>query len=185
MKGFIGSYLQLQSIIKAHTLNSFWTTSVWRISPKNLSLPVTDFSESEPYVTTDGQSAGLSWNKAPILALLSDSCGFVDVGRSLWREDGSVVYNCCWSSPAQSFSSPSPVALVTIFNVSDLRLPFSSPPMIRRATVEVFDPASTREWLQCTNELHFITSTGIEYKSPSQKINYPLLICLLSRECLC
>jgi hypothetical protein len=36
--------------------------------------------------------------------LLSDSCGFVHVGRSLWREDGSVVYNCYWSSPAQSFS---------------------------------------------------------------------------------
>jgi hypothetical protein len=39
----------------------------------------------------------------------------VDVGRSLWREDGSVVYNCCWPSPAQSFSSPSPVGLVEIF----------------------------------------------------------------------
>jgi hypothetical protein len=34
---------------------------------------------------------------------------------TLWREDGSVVYNCCWSLPAQSFSSPSPVGLVTIF----------------------------------------------------------------------
>jgi hypothetical protein len=30
------------------------------------------------------------------------------------------------------------------FTVSDLSLPFSSPPMIRRVTVEVFDPASTR-----------------------------------------
>jgi hypothetical protein len=36
-------------------------------------------------------------------------------GRSLWRQDGSVVYNCCWSSPAQSFSDPSPVGLVNIF----------------------------------------------------------------------
>jgi hypothetical protein len=33
----------------------------------------------------------------------------------LWREDGSVVYNCSWSSPAQSFSGPTPVRLVTIF----------------------------------------------------------------------
>jgi hypothetical protein len=31
------------------------------------------------------------------------------------------------------------------FTVSDLRLPFLSPPPTRRATVEVFDPASTRE----------------------------------------
>jgi hypothetical protein len=31
------------------------------------------------------------------------------------------------------------------FTVSHLRLPFSSPPTTRRVTVEVFDPASTRE----------------------------------------
>jgi hypothetical protein len=37
------------------------------------------------------------------------------VGRYLWREDGSVVYNCCWPSPAQSFSSPSPTGLATMF----------------------------------------------------------------------
>jgi hypothetical protein len=35
--------------------------------------------------------------------LLSDSCGFFDVGHPFWRWDGSVVYNCCWLSPAQSF----------------------------------------------------------------------------------
>jgi hypothetical protein len=33
--------------------------------------------------------------------LLSDSCGFADLGRPLWREDGSVVCNCYWSSPVQ------------------------------------------------------------------------------------
>jgi hypothetical protein len=54
--------------------------------------------------TTDGQSFSLSWCRAPIwslgldiLLLLSDSCGFLDVGSPLWREDGSVVYNFCWS----------------------------------------------------------------------------------------
>jgi hypothetical protein len=41
--------------------------------------------------------------------------GLVDVGRPLWWEDGSVVYNCSCSSPAQSFSGPSPVRLATIF----------------------------------------------------------------------
>jgi hypothetical protein len=35
--------------------------------------------------------------------LLLDSCGCVDVGRPLWGQDGSVVYNCCWSSSVQSF----------------------------------------------------------------------------------
>jgi hypothetical protein len=47
--------------------------------------------------------------------LLSGSYGFVDLGRFLWRQDGYVVYNCCWPSPAQSFSGPSPVGLATIF----------------------------------------------------------------------
>jgi hypothetical protein len=37
------------------------------------------------------------------------------MGRFLWREDGYVVYSCCWSSPAQSYSGPSRVGLVTIF----------------------------------------------------------------------
>jgi hypothetical protein len=33
----------------------------------------------------------------------------------LWREGGSVVYNCCWPSPEQSFSGPSPAGLMTTF----------------------------------------------------------------------
>jgi hypothetical protein len=43
----------------------------------------------ESYITTDCQSASLSWCQAPIwglttrFLLLSDNCGFVDVGRSL------------------------------------------------------------------------------------------------------
>jgi hypothetical protein len=47
--------------------------------------------------------------------LLSDSCWFVDMGRYLWREGGSVVCNCYWLSPAQSLSGPSPLGLATIF----------------------------------------------------------------------
>jgi hypothetical protein len=42
-------------------------------------------------------------------------CRSVDVGLSLWREDGSVVYNCCWLSPAQSFSGPSLMGFATLF----------------------------------------------------------------------
>jgi hypothetical protein len=49
------------------------------------------------------------------ILLLSDSYGFVDVGRPLWRQDGSVVNSCCRTSPAQSSSGPSPVGLATIF----------------------------------------------------------------------
>jgi hypothetical protein len=48
------------------------------------------------------------------ILFLSDSCWFVDEGRPLWREDGSVVYNCCGSSSEQSFSDPSLAGLMII-----------------------------------------------------------------------
>jgi hypothetical protein len=54
-------------------------------------------NKSEIYVTTDGQSANLSWCQAHIwgpkiiFLLLSHSCGFVDVGRPLCRENGSFT----------------------------------------------------------------------------------------------
>jgi hypothetical protein len=65
-----------------------------------------------------GQSVLVSRNQLGLMTrflLLSDSCGFVDMGRSLWQENGSAVYNCCWSSPEESFSGPSPRGLMTIF----------------------------------------------------------------------
>jgi hypothetical protein len=50
------------------------------------------------------------------------------MGRSLWREDGSVVYFCCWLSPVQSFSGPSSVGLVTIFYCLRFEASFSVAP---------------------------------------------------------
>jgi hypothetical protein len=109
------------------------------------------------------------WSK-PRFLFLSDGCGFVDVACPLWRQDGCVVYNCCWASLAQSFSDPSPAGLMTIFYCLRFetppnwrtrspysyslgtgwpsytfrhRVPFSSPPTPRTA-VEVFEPASTQ-----------------------------------------
>jgi hypothetical protein len=49
-----------------------------------------------------------------LLLLMSDDCGFVDVWRSLWREDGSVVYNFSLPLPVEIFSGPTPMGLVTI-----------------------------------------------------------------------
>jgi hypothetical protein len=43
------------------------------------------------------------------------------------------------------------------FTVSDSRLPFSSPPTTRRTTVEVFDPASTREYPLLSSSLLLYT----------------------------
>jgi hypothetical protein len=58
------------------------------------------------------------------ILLLSDSCGFVDVGHHFWREDGCIVYNCCCPSRAQSFSGPSPAGFMTVFYC----LKFETPP---------------------------------------------------------
>jgi hypothetical protein len=89
----------------------------------NLELILSPFTsaESESNITTECQSASLSWNKAPVRGLrpdvcyYQDGCGFVDVGRSLWRENGSVVYKCFSASPAQSCSDLSDLEVVTIF----------------------------------------------------------------------
>jgi hypothetical protein len=48
---------------------------------------------------------------------------FVTVGRPLWQEVGSVVYSCCWTSPAQSSSVRVPRDLWPYFTASNLRLP--------------------------------------------------------------
>jgi hypothetical protein len=75
--------------------------------------------------------------------LFFDSYGLVSVGRPLWRADGSFVY-----SAGRRERSLSRVRISwdsrPYFTVSDLRLPFSSPPTTRRVTMEVFDPASTQ-----------------------------------------
>jgi hypothetical protein len=70
--------------------------------------------------------------------LLSESFGFVDDGRPLWREDGSDVYNCCWTSPAQSLSGPIPAGLMTTFYC----LRFETPPNLE-GQVPVFIPPGT------------------------------------------
>jgi hypothetical protein len=44
-----------------------------------------------------------------------DSCGLVILWRPLWREDGSIIYFCCWASQTQFISGLSPAGLKTIF----------------------------------------------------------------------
>jgi hypothetical protein len=95
-----------------------------------------------------------------IFLLLLDICLFLVMGRPLWRKYGSVVYNCCWASPAQSFSGMSSTGLRSVtpwawwvrssylhlpgserpgYNLGH-RVPDSSPLTIRRAVAELFDP---------------------------------------------
>jgi hypothetical protein len=59
---------------------------------------------------------------------------FVDVGRPLWREVGSVVFSFCWASPAQSFSGLSPTGLMSIFYC----LNFETPPTGRNKVAQLY-----------------------------------------------
>jgi hypothetical protein len=84
-----------------------------------------------------------------LLKLSSDNCGFGDVGRPLRREDGPVIYSCCWASPAQSLSCPSCTGLVTTFYC----LQFETPPTWRASFLHFFpqgqgSPVTLRQWVR-------------------------------------
>jgi hypothetical protein len=113
-------------------------------------------SESESYVTTDGQSASLPWYKALIRGLRPDFYCRTEYGIRLtvtflipWgalSDERTCLSFVCAPGPCQRSLSRVlvPWDLRPYFTVSDLRLPFSSPPTTRRLMVEVFDPTSTR-----------------------------------------
>jgi hypothetical protein len=90
---------------------------------------------------TGGQSASLSWCLGPKMRFftLSDRCSFVDMRHTLRQEDRSVIYNCCWSSPAQSFLLSYPTRLMTIFYC----LRFEPPPNWRASSLYYLRPPGT------------------------------------------
>jgi hypothetical protein len=69
---------------------------------ESMCLFVYSLVSKSSYITTDGQSASLSWSQAPIsdprpicffcIQLFLDSYGFSDVMRPLWREAGSDFF---------------------------------------------------------------------------------------------
>jgi hypothetical protein len=129
------------------------TTSVWRTTPtKNLLS-----SESESYVTTKGQSASLSWNKAPIWGLRPDF--YCCLGFLMWgdlSDERTDLPFAIAAGPRQRSHSRLwvPWDSQPYFTVSDSRLPFPSPPTTRKATMEVFDPASTRDLFSSKSKSH-------------------------------
>jgi hypothetical protein len=88
-------------------------------------------SQSQDYFMTDGLlPTSSSWRQAPwdlrqVILFSNWTLAVIVVMKYfLWIEDGSVVCNCCWSSPGQSFSGPSPAGLMTTFD----SLRFETPP---------------------------------------------------------
>jgi hypothetical protein len=111
---------------------------------------INSLGQSQSYITTDGQPASLSRNKAPIWGLRPDLYYFLTVaGLLAWgalSDERTGLPFAIAAGPCQRSHSRVRVPWDSLpyFAVSDLRLPFSSPPTTRRVTVEIFDPASTR-----------------------------------------
>jgi hypothetical protein len=124
---------------------------------------ITPSSESESYVTTDGQSASLPWNKAPIWGLRPDLCYRQTVaGLFMWGAASDERTGLSFTTAADLRQRSHSRVRVPwhswpYFTVSDSRLPFSSPPTTRRVTVEVFDPACTRVSYGLVTALRVIT----------------------------
>jgi hypothetical protein len=108
-----------------------------RLAHNNLRLGAVclpaDLPQSQSLITTDGQSGSLSWCQALFGAQDQDfvtvkQMRFCWCGCRFWWEDGSVFYSYCWSSPAHSFSGPSPAGIMTIFYCPSCRFGLSGWP---------------------------------------------------------
>jgi hypothetical protein len=128
-----------------------WTTSVWLIcheSPTDLSNE--SESESESHFTTDGQSACLSWNKAPIWGSRPDFdyCQTV-AGLLMWGALSDEKMDLTFTSVGGSRQrSQSRVRvswdLSTIFYCLRFETSIFVASYDSQGTVEVFDISSTR-----------------------------------------
>jgi hypothetical protein len=153
--------LHINKVFKSHFRSS--TNFPWLLSPENW------LTQDKSQRRSVGQSVLVSSSHQGLTTrflLLSDSCSFVDAGRSLWRENGSAVYNCCWSSPAQSFLGSNPAGLVTIFYC----LRFETP-STWRTTPYLYPPGTgwpsytSRHWVQCRRLLR-LSGLRWRYSNP-------------------
>jgi hypothetical protein len=117
MIGFIDTSLQIQTNIAAH--NQSWPPRPLFILFLVLRLTLwltTPASRIEFFVMIDGPLATPSWNKAPIWDLYCcQTVACLVIWGALSDKWTGLSFNFCWSSPAQSFSGPSPLRLATIF----------------------------------------------------------------------
>jgi hypothetical protein len=88
------------------------------------------------------QSVSLSWYRAygQICSSVRQLRVFWYGGCPLWREDGSVIYNFCWNSPAQLISARSPAGLITIL----YSLKFGDYPKLKVQVMYLYLPRTGR-----------------------------------------
>jgi hypothetical protein len=120
---------------------------------------------SRVYVTTDGQSASLSWNKAPIWGLRPHSYYCKTVADLLiWdalSDEWMGLSFTIAAGPRQSTHSRVrvPWDSGSYFTASDSRLSFSSPPTIRSGGIR---PRHHKGFCRFSTELFFITIARTE-----------------------
>jgi hypothetical protein len=114
---------------------------------------------------TDGQLASLSWNKAPIWGLRQDfyycqtAAGLLIWGTLSDERMGLSFTISAGPRQCSHFQVRVLWDLRPYFTVSDLRLPFLSPPTTHRATLEVFNPASTQDTAATVSQSHTVTQS--------------------------
>jgi hypothetical protein len=117
-------------------------------------------------VTTDGQPS-LSWNKAPFWGLRPDLYYCLTVaGLLIWGalfDERTGLSFTIAAGPCQRCLSRVRVSWDSrpYFTVSDLRLPFSSPPTTRRVTMEVM-----KYWFIHISPWPSVHSTSLQLRTP-------------------
>jgi hypothetical protein len=96
------------------------------------------------------------------------------VGRPLWREDGSVCYICCWCCQRSLSRVWVHWDSRPYFIVSDLRLPFSSPPMTRR-----LDQSQSHLWLTVSQAVGLGVEPHLELMTRYLLLSWQLRYCFL------
>jgi hypothetical protein len=139
--------------VKSHIMSS--QTDFQFFSNYELLSPISHRQHtSQSYAMTDAQSVSLSWNKAPIWSLGPTFYFWQSVECLLmWGahpDEKTGLSFTIAAGPRQHIHSRFrvPWDSRSYFTLSDSRLPFSLPPTTRRATVELFDPASTQDILE-------------------------------------
>jgi hypothetical protein len=154
--GYNSSHIQLlldHVSVTVVCILHFWPSGipcVLVILPTSVCCRILSSLESDSYVTSDGQLASLSWNKAPIWDLRPDFYYRRTVaGLLMWgalSDESTDLSFKIAAGPHQHSHSRVRVPWDSrpYFTVSDSKLSFSSPPTTRSVTVEEFDPAFIR-----------------------------------------
>jgi hypothetical protein len=80
-------------LVTAHTMAIPLILSEWRFPSNSEFLKMLQLCYDRRSVGQSILASSTDLGLKTRFLFLSDSCGFVDVGRSLWREDGSDFYN--------------------------------------------------------------------------------------------